>query len=227
MQPYFLPYIGYFQLIRSADVFVVYDDIKYTKKGWINRNRFLLNNRDELFSLPLRKDSDHLHVRDRQLAQSFDKKKLLSKLKEAYRAAPCFEEVFPLIEAIVDCTELNLFGFILNSLEQVCAHLGIETPLVASSTLGIDHDLSGQGRVLATCKRLGADAYINSIGGRELYSHEDFAACNIKLQFLQPRACNYRQFGHPFVPWLSILDVMMFNDAASIRQNYLGNYDLI
>ena len=58
MQPYFLPYIGYFQLIEAADVFVVYDNIKYTKKGWINRNRMLRNGSDMVFSLPLKKDSD-------------------------------------------------------------------------------------------------------------------------------------------------------------------------
>lgn len=227
MQPYFLPYIGYFQLIRSADFFVVYDDIKYTKKGWINRNRLLLNGRDDVFSLPLQKGSDDLNVCDRQLAPCFNKNKLLSKIKEAYRAAPNFEEVFPLIEKIVGCTESNLFKFILNSLKQVCIYLAIDTPIITSSTLELRQGLSGLARVIETCERLSAETYINPIGGRDLYSSEDFAAHGIDLQFLQPRMCSYQQFAHPFVPWLSILDVMMFNDADSIRQNYLDNYDLI
>lgn len=227
MQPYFLPYIGYFQLIRSVDVFVVYDDIKYTKKGWINRNRLLLNGRDDVFSLPLQKDSDRLNVCDRKLAQCFNKNKLLAKIKGAYQTAPQFEEVFPLVEAIVGCTESNLFKFIFNSIKQVCIYLGIDTPLVVSSSLQIDQTLSGQDRVIQTCTQLNADAYINPIGGRDLYSREDFANRDIKLQFLQSRACSYRQFNHMFVPWLSILDVMMFNDTASIRRNFLDNYDLI
>jgi len=227
MQPYFLPYIGYFQLIRAVDAFVVYDDIKYTKKGWINRNRLLLNGRDEVFSLPLQKGSDHLKVCDRHLAQSFIRSKLLAKIKGAYHAAPHFEKVYLLTEDIIGCTESNLFKYILNSLQQVCTHLEINTPLIVSSSLNVDQDLSGKSRVIKTCERLGADTYVNPIGGRDLYPREYFGAHDIELQFLQPRTCSYQQFAHPFVPWLSILDVMMFNDAASIRQNYLCNYDLI
>ena len=73
MQPYFFPYIGYFQLIKSVDEFVIYDNIQYTKKGWINRNRILVNGTDYLISLPLKKDSDYLNVVDRQLAESWEK----------------------------------------------------------------------------------------------------------------------------------------------------------
>lgn len=227
MQPYFLPYIGYFQLIQSVDAIVVYDNIKYTKKGWINRNRFLLNGKDEVFSLPLQKASDNLNVVNRQIAQCFDKNKLLGKFKEAYRAAPCFSDAFTLAEEIVNYPEGNLFSFILHSLQRVCAYLDISTPLIVSSTLEIDPDLTAQDRVLATCERLGAATYINSVGGLDLYSRDDFSAHEIELQFLRPRSCTYQQYNHPFVPWLSILDVMMFNDSISIRQNFLGNYDLI
>jgi len=226
MQPYFLPYIGYFQLIAAVDLFVVYDNIKYTKKGWINRNRFLLDGRDELFSLPLRKGSDALEVRERDLAPDFDRAKLLNRLVEAYRRAPCFGEVVPLLQRIIARSGDNLFDFIHASLLDVCAWLDIGTPLLVSSTLDVDHGLQGQDRVLAICHHLGADTYVNATGGRDLYSHEHFAARGIELRFLQSRPCDYPQFGRPFVPWLSILDVMMFNTRESISRTLLGRYDL-
>lgn len=227
MQPYFLPYIGYFQLIGAVDRFVIYDNIKYTKKGWINRNRFLLNGRDEVFSLPLKKDSDALDIRDRSIAADFDRDRLLNRITEAYRRAPCFDTVSPLLRRIVERRENNLFGFIHASLIDVCAFLGIDTPLVVSSTLGIDHDLVGQDKVLAICRYMGATAYINAIGGRTLYDHDAFAARGMDLRFLQSRPCAYPQLGQAFVPWLSILDVLMFNTVEATARNLLDNYDLI
>lgn len=226
MQPYFLPYIGYFQLIGAVDAFVVYDNIKYTKKGWINRNRFLLNGRDEVFSLPLKKDSDALDVRERRLAPDFDRAKLLNRLVGAYRRAPCFEATLPVLRRILEYEDDNLFSFIHASLREVCIWLGIHTPLIVSSTLLVDHSLAGQERVLAICRDLGADTYINATGGRELYSRKTFATYGIDLRFLQSRLIEYPQFDRPFVPWLSILDVMMFNAPGSISGDLLCNYDL-
>jgi len=227
MQPYFLPYIGYFQLIAAVDRFVVYDNIKYTKKGWINRNRFLSGGHDEVFSLPLQKASDALDVRERRLAPGFDRAKLLNRLAEAYRRAPYFDEVMPLLRQIIEHHGDNLFDFIYHALIVVCGRLGIGTPLLVSSALEIDHGLQGQDRVMAICRRLGANTYINAIGGRDLYSRDAFAEHGIDLHFLQSRPCDYPQFGQPFVPWLSILDVMMFNAPESIASGLLGQYDLV
>jgi len=94
MQPYFLPYIGYFQLMSAVDTFIVYDNIKYTKKGWFNRNRLLQNGADVMFSLPLKSDSDHLDVRDRNLAADFKREKLLNQFRGAYARAPFFGTTF-------------------------------------------------------------------------------------------------------------------------------------
>src|SRR5467141_3329484 len=109
MQPYFFPYVGYFQLIRSVDLFIVYDNIKYTKKGWINRNRLLRNGKGVVFSLPLKSDFDHLDVRERELAADFNRDKLLNQFEGAYRRAPHFALTFPLIERIVRHHDSNLF----------------------------------------------------------------------------------------------------------------------
>lgn len=227
MQPYFLPYIGYFQLIRAVDVFVVYDNIKYTKKGWINRNRFLLDGHNEVFSLPLKKASDTLDVNERSLAPDFDRLKLLNRLAAAYRRAPCFETVLPLLQRILKHGEDNLFSFIYSSLHEICGWIGLDTPLIPSSTLQVNHSLAGQDRVLAICHHLGAEEYINAIGGRELYSRDEFAAHGINLQFLQSHLVEYRQFDRPFVPWLSILDVMMFNPPELISRQLLCDYALV
>jgi hypothetical protein len=227
MQPYFLPYIGYFQLIAAVDQFVVYDNIKYTKKGWINRNRFLQSGKDATFSLSLKKDSDLLDVCKRELAADFDRERLLNQLRGAYGRAPHFEQTFPLIEQVVRYPEPNLFLFLHNGIAQVCAHLGITTKIIVSSEVDIDHNLRAQDKVLALCQALDATAYVNAIGGVELYSKKKFQEKGIELKFIQSFPFDYVQFGEAFVPWLSIIDVMMFNPMDAIRACVKTNYQLI
>ena len=135
MQPYFFPYIGYFQLMAAVDMFIVYDNIKYTKKGWINRNRMLQNGKDVMFSLPLKSDSDALDVRDRELAADFNRDKLLNQFKAAYRRAPYFAQTFPLVEQIVRHQDTNLFRFLHHSIVKTCEHLGITTEIRISSDI--------------------------------------------------------------------------------------------
>lgn len=216
MQPYFFPYIGYFQLIAATDLFIIYDNIKYTKKGWINRNRILKGDKDALFSLPLKADSDFCDVRERELAADFSPDKFLGRIGGAYRQAPYFAETFPLIEQVARYQHRNLFSFIHHSIVRTCEHMGITTEIRVSSTIDIDHGLKSQDKVLALCKAVGADTYINAIGGTELYVREDFAARGIALKFLQSKPIEYSQFGDDFVPWLSVIDVMMFNPQAAI-----------
>jgi hypothetical protein len=223
MQPYFLPYIGYWQLIAAVDAFVVYDNIKYTKKGWINRNRFLRNGVEDIFSLPLRKDSDFLDVSQRFLSDSFEREDLLNRFREAYRKAPEFSSVLPLLEGIIRHPASNLFDYIFASIQSVCEFLGIKTPIVVSSTIDCDNFLKAAERVQAICKALGADTYVNPVGGMELYSPENFASIGIDLKFLKALPFEYPQSGNPFVPWLSIIDVLMFNSKQfTLSQLYKG-----
>jgi len=228
MQPYFLPYIGYFQLINVADKFVVYDNIKFTKKGWINRNRILANGQDEYITLPLKKDSDYLNVVDRNLSDQFteESKKMLRKIEACYRKAPQFENVFPLLEKIILHHNTNLFSYIQNSLVLICERLNIKTEIIISSTVPIDHSLKSQDKVIAICKALGATEYVNPIGGVELYDREVFSSHGITLQFLQSEMLLYKQLNNEFVPWLSILDVLMFNSVEEIHQ-MLGSIKLV
>jgi len=227
MQPYFFPYIGYFQLIESVDIFIVYDNIKYTKKGWINRNRILQNGKDVIFSLPLKKASDFLDVVDRELAFNFNRDKLLNQIGGAYQKSPYFAQTFPLVEQIVRYEEPNLFGFLLHSIIMTCTHLEIRTIIRPSSDIEIDHNLKNQDKVLALCEAVGAHTYVNAIGGIELYSNKEFSAKNIKLKFINSKPFQYAQFGAEFIPWLSIIDVMMFNPLPVIRECIESNYELI
>ena len=227
MQPYFLPYIGYFQLIGAVDRFVVYDNIKYTKKGWINRNRMLQNGADVMFSLPLKSDSDYLDIAERELTPDFNGDKLLAQIANNYRRAPQFAETYALMERIVRHPERNLFGYLQHALVQCCDHLGIDTEIVVSSTLPADHTLKAQERVLDLCKVTGSTTYINAIGGVELYSKNEFRANGIELQFLRAQALNYQQGAAPFVPWLSILDVMMFNPREAVSAHIASGYELV
>jgi hypothetical protein len=227
MQPYFLPYIGYFQLIAAVDKFIVYDNIKYTKKGWINRNRFLQNGKDVMFSISLKKASDSLDICERELASDFNRERLLNQLRSAYQRAPQFKQTFPLIEQVISYPEPNLFLFLHNSILQVCAHLGITTKIILSSEIAIDHHLQGQDKVLALCEALDATTYLNSIGGVELYSKKAFQDKGIDLQFIQSKPFDYLQFDNALVPWLSIIDVMMFNTLEQIAVEISKGYELI
>ncbi|MDO8264593.1 MAG: WbqC family protein [Gallionella sp.] len=227
MQPYFFPYIGYFQLIAAIDLFIVYDNIKYTKKGWINRNRMLQNGKDVMFSLPLKSDSDHLDVCQRELSTNFNRDKFLNQFKGAYRRAPYFEQTFPLVEQIARYEDTNLFRYLQHAIVKTCKHLGITTEIRNSSDIAIDHTLKNQDKVLALCEAVGASTYVNAIGGVELYSKESFREKDIDLKFIQSKPFEYPQLGNAFVPWLSIIDVMMFNPIETIQTCIATNYKLI
>ena len=227
MQPYFLPYVGYFQLIASVNLYILYDNIKYTRKSWINRNRLLLNGTDAMFSLPLKKGSDSLDVVERELAAEFDRSKLLNQFKGAYGRAPQFELTYPVLEQIVRHEEVNLFRYIHHSIVRLCEHLDIKTEIRISSEICIDHNLKGQDKVLALCKAAGANTYINTIGGVELYDKTDFRIQGVDLKFIKSRPFEYAQFGVPFVPLLSIVDVLMFNPMDLVRERIRGGFDLL
>ena len=227
MQPYFLPYIGYFQLIGTVDAFILYDNIKYTKKGWINRNRMLQNGKDTMFSLPLQKGSDFLDVRERLASTGFNRDKLLNQFRGAYSRAPYFAQTLALLEPIMRCEENNLFRYIQNSIVNVCAHLGLTTEILISSDLVIDSELKGQDKVLALCQAAGADTYINAIGGLELYSKDEFRARGIELKFIKSQMFEYPQFGGEFIPWLSIVDVLMFNSLELFQGRLKTAYELV
>jgi hypothetical protein len=228
MQPYFFPYIGYFQLINSVDEFIIYDNIEYTKRGWVNRNQVLSKGESKKITLPIKKASDYLHIFDRSLADSWrkDRKKLLNQIRSLYLRAPFFKKTYNLVEECLMYGDDNLFNFLLNSIKRVKEHLNIETPIIISSDLDVDHSLKGQDKVLSICENRSTTIYINAIGGINLYSEKDFKNKNIALSFIKSSPISYKQFEEDHLPWLSIIDVMMFNSEETIDK-YLNSYSLI
>jgi hypothetical protein len=225
MQPYLLPYIGYWQLLAAVDRFVLYDNIEYTKQSWINRNRLLRNGVAVFFTVPLKRASDTLCVSERLIADEFDAPKMLRQFAGSYGKAPYFSAAFPVIERVLRLESKNLFEYIHHSIKVISDFLDIRTPIVVSSTIDIDHRLKAEHKVLALCRALEATIYVNAPGGRALYSKPAFAAEGIDLRFLAPRLTAYRQFDHPFVPALSIVDAMMFNSRDELRA-MVTQYDL-
>lgn len=227
MQPYFLPYIGYWQLLNAVDKYVIYDDVNYIKGGWINRNRILIGKEPKYLTIKLNGASPNKLINEIEIGLSLkDRKKLLKSVEENYKKAPFFKEVFPVIEKIINNEEKNLAKFIEFSLKEICNYLGITTELIVSSTLKKNNSLKAQDKVIEICKELNATEYYNAIGGQELYSYNDFEKNGIKLNFLETGKIEYKQFENEFVPYLSILDVMMFN-SVEIIQEFLNNYKLI
>lgn len=226
MQPYFLPYLGYFQLMNEVDEFVVYDNIQFTKKGWIHRNRILENGEPTYISLPLKKDSDYLNVNDRYLSDIFssDRVKQLAKIRGAYLKAPYFHSVFPLIENIYQYSADNLFDFVLNSILEIKNYLNIETDICISSSIGLNKELKAQERVIAICQARNATHYINPEGGKELYNKSIFENHKLSLHFHYFQPNPYQQFSEDFKSHLSILDVLMFCSTDELKGKLLNDF---
>jgi hypothetical protein len=228
MQPYFFPYLGYFQLLQASDAFVAYDTAQYSRGGWINRNRILGADGPAWFTLPVAHDDITLPIGQRHYADPAGdaRQRLWRKLDNQYRRAPRYRAAMDVLEPLLLNRETNVAAYNLHALRGLCAHLGIATRIEPASTLPPTTGLRGTDAVLALCRRLGAGTYLNSIGGTALYSREDFAREGLALRFLRSEAAPYPQFGGEPVASLSIIDVLMFNDPARIA-TMLGQYRLV
>lgn len=222
-----MPYIGYWQLINAVDTFVILDDVNYINKGWINRNNILVNEQAKLFTIPLTDASQNKKINE--ISISDDSKwsaSLLKTIEYNYKKAPFYNQIFPLIEESVLFSDKNLSAFIYNSIKIVCNYLNIETQIIPSSSVYSNSELKSSARILDICIKANADEYINPIGGTELYQKEAFLGKGINLHFLKTSEIRYSQFSDTFIPWLSILDVMMFNSPDEIK-SILEKHSLI
>jgi len=227
MQPYFLPYIGYFQLMAAVDRFVVFDDVNYINRGWINRNRLLLNGTAHTFTVPLRGASQNKLICEIELVNDDGwHDKLLRTIRLAYGKAQFYPQVWMLMEGIIRHPMRRLDEFLLNSLREIAGYLSLKTEIVGSSRVYGNANLRGQERILDICRQEGAERYVNAIGGETLYDRAQFCREGIELKFLRSRPISYAQGGGEFVPWLSILDVLMFNPQPEARR-LLDEMDLV
>lgn len=216
MQPYFLPYIGYFQLINAVETFVVYDDVNYIKGGWINRNNILIDREKKLFTIHLKNASPNLFINEIEIIDDF--RKFIKTIQLSYKKAPHFQEVYLLLENIISYRNKNLSEFIVNSLKVILKYLDIETNVVISSQLDKNNLLKGKDKIIDICKLLDADTYINPIGGQGLYNKDEFSSNKIKLMFLESQSIIYQQLNNVFIPALSIIDVLMFNSVRETNE---------
>lgn len=218
MQPYFFPYLGYWQLIAAVDKYVVYDDVTYIKGGWINRNNILINGRASLITLPLNNSSSFKKINEICITESTKPiEKLIRSISMAYAKAPYKSEVMPIIESLL-LHNTNIAKLNYESILKIREYLGFNTEIILSSDMVKDNELKGQDKVIYINKLLNSDRYINAIGGMELYDRDAFAAEGIDLKFLKMDIVSYKQLKNEFVPYLSIIDVLMFNGAAGTNE---------
>lgn len=228
MQPYFFPYIGYWQLMNYVDCYVIFDDVNYINRGWINRNRILINGEIKYINLPIVDKSQNKLINELHVSEDIDlKRKLLKKIEFAYKKTSNFKTIFPMIEKIIMYKELSLPLFIKNSFEIINNYLNINTMLVLSSNINKNNNLKGKDKILSICKQLNASQYVNAIGGQHLYSKEEFKNSKIDLRFIQTLDVYYNQSGScNFIPDLSIID-MLFNCSKEEVIEKLNEFKLI
>lgn len=224
MQPYFFPYIGYFQLINAVDTFVIYDDVNYRKQSWINRNYILVNDNKHLITLQLRGASSFKLIN--QVIVANNREKLKRTIMQAYSKAPFFKSIFPVVERAISYDNDNLASYLTYGLRLITELLNISTTLVVSSGIEKNNNLKGKEKVIEICKILNAYNYINAPGGQQLYSKEEFNRNHINLHFIKSSDIAYQQFGGEFVPNLSIIDILMFNSKGQTKR-LLKEYELI
>lgn len=226
MQPYFFPYLGYWQLINAVDTYVVYDDVAYIKGGWINRNNILVNEKANLITLSLENSSSFKNINEINIIKNGkNAEKIVKTIQMAYKKAPFFNQVMPILENLLLKND-KIANLNYNSILEINKYLKINTNIILSSSLSKDNSLKAQDKVIHINKLLGSDTYINAIGGQELYDREEFKREGIELKFLKMNDIKYTQFKNQFVQNLSIIDVLMFNSHKQIKE-MLDDYTLL
>jgi hypothetical protein len=218
MQPYFFPYLGYYQLTQASDVFVVLDDVHWINRGWINRNNLLLQGKKHLFTVPVKKTSQNKLISELQTQITPQwQSSFFKTLENAYKKAPFYHQGLNLVKQVIDQSGESLSELTFNSIKAVTEYLHISVSFCNSSDFSETASLKNKDRMIGLCKAVKAQTCINPIGGQQLYDKADFSRAGIELWFLKLQTGAYSQFDHSFVPNLSILDVLMFNSPEHIR----------
>lgn len=221
MQPYLFPYIGYFQLIYAADLFLIYDDVSFIKQGYINRNSVLSPNGVTRFTVPVPNASSNRLISE--LAFSIDVSKVLKTIEQSYSKAAHFDVVFPIIRETLENEDRSIAEVCQQSYQSIFSYLSVEKQFKKTSELEYDRNLSARDRLIALCHKFGVNCYINASGGRSLYSERDFEERGVELKFIDSLPMEYQQGNHKFVPNLSVIDVLMHcspEEAVTLLKRY-------
>src|ERR1051326_4259573 len=222
MQPYFFPYLGYFQLIKSVDRFIFFDDVQYIRHGWLNRNRILKPGEGWQFiiaSLQKHKQAELIRNINLQPGEEW-RQKITRQLMHYKKKAKYYDETMQLLSVCFDTTETNIAKFNAYSVKMICAHLQIPFKAEISSEMNFDYsNVKDAGEwALRMCEQLKAEEYINPPSGKDLFEAAKFTESNIKLTFLSPVLDAYDQKRKKFESGLSIIDVLMFNGIVQTKQ---------
>lgn len=226
MQPYLFPYLGYYQLAACVDQFVFYDDVNFIKRGYINHNSILDNGEAMRITLPVVAASQNRKISEHQFEA--DSHKLITRIEYAYRKAPHFAELFPRIQKVLTAEDRDVTSICRASIVSVMDYLDLPFHHHLSSNMAYDRDAGRSGKLIEICKTLGADTYINNIGGTALYTREQFSPHGIALRFLKMNDVQYlqRKSTERFVPYLSMIDTLMWCDPEQTRE-LLTQYQLV
>lgn len=218
MQPYFFPYIGYFQLMHVADTFVSFDDVQYIDRGWVNRNRIRVRNAPAWFTMPVHKAPREEAIAARHyLLDAGTVLAMKQRLASNYALAPFFEDVMPVLSTILDHADASVAGFNTNLLTVIARRLGVGCRLLSSSSIDQTQGLRGQAKIIDICGRVGASAYVNAIGGIALYDPAPFEQAGIELRFIRSAATTAPPLEGADQPPLSIIDTLMFQGWDGAR----------
>jgi hypothetical protein len=233
MQPYFFPYIGYFQLMAAVDRWISFDDIQFIDKGWVNRNRILhpdVNKEWQYITLPLEKRGRFDKICEISIKSDAKwREQMLGKLSSYKRKAPNYKSTIDFVTSCFDTDETNLSRFLTRTLRMTAEYLGIETPIEVQSQMNLtlnEVEHSGQW-ALRISEKLGATEYINPHSGADIFKEREFDASCIKLTFLKPHLELYAQRQDYFIEGLSIIDVMMWNDREKISEMLTRGFEMI
>lgn len=236
MQPYFFPYLGYFQLINTVDKFVLYDNVNFIKKGWINRNKLLsTNGKSKFFTIPLANASSNNLIQNTEIHKSTWQYKFIKLLQHNYKSSLFFEETMELIYSCVNTQIKYISKFNNHCIKLITSHLEINTQLLFDDDFeqleiqlnNTDASTRKETRIVNICQLYKSNIYINPIGGLTLYNKDIFKEKNIQLLFIKMKCIHYRQPTNPlFIKNLSIIDVLM-NCGKIETKKLLREYSLI
>jgi hypothetical protein len=183
MQPYFIPYTGYFRLFAASDLFVIYDCVQFPRRGWVHRNKLIdASGVERWVTLPLVKAPQSTLIKDLEFPPDASEQ-----LRQRLRAFPALDKVpsaaGPVVEALMQVRGTPV-SYIELLLQRITAYLELPWNVVRSSSFGISPNVHGQDRILEIVRKVGARRYVNAPGGADLYSHDAFASAGVELRFL-------------------------------------------
>lgn len=218
MQPYFLPYLGYWQLLGASDRFVLLDDVNYIVRGWMNRNRIWVGGKEHWMTIPLSNASQNRLIPETLIVEGREwKEKLMRTVQGAYAKASHFADGRDLLAEILGTDEKNLAAFLSRSIRIIAERLGLSASIESASAMPADEGLRAESRILDLCEKTGASTYLNLPGGRDLYQATAFEARGMELRFLRSdwEAMELQSSSGQLT--LSLLDLRMHNSTEALQ----------